>query len=37
MKAPPKEKFLNNLTVFNRLALLAILTGISITTTRIGF
>ena len=37
MKAPPKEKLLNNLTVFNRLALLAILTGISITTTRIGF
>ena len=37
MNAPPKEKFLKNLTVLNRLALLAILTGISITTTRIGF
>ena len=37
MKAPPKEKFLKNLTVLNRLALLAVLTGISITTTRIGF
>jgi len=37
MNAPPKEKFLKNLTVLNRLALLAVLTGISITTTRIGF
>ena len=37
MKAPPKEKFLKDLTVLNRLALLAVLTGISITTTRIGF
>tara|TARA_A200000113_G_C8780873_1_gene327535 strand:- start:22 stop:480 length:459 start_codon:yes stop_codon:yes gene_type:complete len=37
INAPPKEKFLKNLTVLNRLALLAVLTGISITTTRIGF
>ena len=37
MNAPPKEKFVKNLTVLNRLALLAVLTGISITTTRIGF
>ena len=37
MNAPPKEKFLKSLTVLNRLALLAVLTGISITTTRIGF
>ena len=37
INAPPKEKFLKNLAGLNRLALLVVLTGISITTTRIGF
>ena len=37
INAPPKAKFLKNLASLNRLALLVVLTGISITTTRIGF